>query len=344
MFDFLRNLTKSAEEKRQETMAAYVDGVLDGRSRQQFEQELAQDDALRLEVEQLQLIKQSLRQLPQREVPRNFILNPAEFRQRPAPQPWVTAYPVLRTATALAAFFFIFAVVAGAFTGFGVGDAELSAPAADVAEVEVTRVVTELVTEEGEAQSAAVAEDAGDETIADGALVEEAAADEEAADSALGAEVETFEEVAEEALEEEESPAKATSVASTAVAETTNAIQDDAEDAPQPAGTPLVAPTPTAQPTATVSTLPRITPPTPLPDRDPEIGRDEADEDEADGVAEAPEEEEMAEDADTAVSPESTERDTTLAPPTNLLLWLQIGLGLSLLLLLGLTFYARRQR
>ena len=33
MFDFLRNLTKSAEEKRQETVAAYLDEALQGRAR-----------------------------------------------------------------------------------------------------------------------------------------------------------------------------------------------------------------------------------------------------------------------------------------------------------------------
>lgn len=83
MLDFLRNLTKSAGEKRQETVAAYLDEALLGRARQQFEQEMAQDEALRLEVEQLLLIKQSLRQLPQREVPRNFVLDPAQFGRPP---------------------------------------------------------------------------------------------------------------------------------------------------------------------------------------------------------------------------------------------------------------------
>ena len=149
MFNFLRNITKSAEEKRQETVAAYLDGMLSDRERLRFEQEMGQDSGLRTQVDQLRLVKQSLRHLPQRPVPRNFILDPAQYG-RPARQPWVQVYPVLRTATALAAFFFIFAVAAGIFTGFGSRQLAIEAPAADIAlseavEVEVTRVVGEEV-------------------------------------------------------------------------------------------------------------------------------------------------------------------------------------------------------
>ena len=50
MFDFLRNLTKSAEEKRQETVAAYLDGALNNRARLLFEQEMAQDAALQAKL------------------------------------------------------------------------------------------------------------------------------------------------------------------------------------------------------------------------------------------------------------------------------------------------------
>ena len=106
MFNFLRNITKSAEEKRQETVAAYLDGMLSDRERLRFEQEMGQDSGLRTQVDQLRLVKQSLRHLPQRPVPRNFILDPAQYG-RPARQPWVQVYPVLRTATALAAFYLL---------------------------------------------------------------------------------------------------------------------------------------------------------------------------------------------------------------------------------------------
>jgi hypothetical protein len=46
----------------------------------------------------------------------------------------------------------------------------------------------------------------------------------------------------------------------------------------------------------------------------------------------------------TAVSPEENSQASTIDQPANALLWLQIGLGGLLLLLVSLTFYARRQR
>ncbi len=45
--DWLRNLTKSAAEKRQEMLNAYVDGRLSPQQQAQFEQELARDERLR---------------------------------------------------------------------------------------------------------------------------------------------------------------------------------------------------------------------------------------------------------------------------------------------------------
>ena len=331
MFDFLRNLTKSAEEKRQEAAAAYLDGALSDRARQLFEQEMAQDRTLQAEVEQLRLIQQSLRQLPLRQVPRNFVLNPAEYR-RPAPQPWVQAYPVLRTATALAAFFFIFAVVAGTFTSFRANFATNSAPAADVAQVEsisATTVVTESVEtfafEEGEAVAA-------DEAIADEASANDMA--EESAEEAL------LEEVVEEELAAEAPPVVATQVANATAAASPTAVsgQDDAAADGSTATEPV--------PTPTVSTLPRVTPPTPLPDRDPALTEAEEaaapDETAYDAVADDQE-------ADAAGSREQEEVESA-EPATDsnrgvgTLPWLQVGLGLLLLLLAGLTFYARKQR
>ena len=331
MFDFLRNLTKSAEVKRQETVAAYLDGALSDRARLRFEQEMAEDSALRQQVEQLRLVQQSLRQLPQRQVPRNFLLDPAKYG-RPARQPWVQAYPVLRTATALAAFFFIFAVVAGSFTNFGLSESAL-APAADVAQfeadeeaVEETRVVTEQT--ESLAMETAAEDVAIEEDIGDSATVMEAEPEalEEVAEDEAMAEEATEEEAVEEAATqsaEEVPPAEAT-----AAAQSTDSLQgDSAEDGELPAET-APAPTPT------VSTLPRVTPPTPLPDRDPDLA--DADDTANSTAADALEEE----GEDTAVSPEPT----TSGPTVNPLPWLQIGLGLLLLLLAGLTFYARRQR
>jgi hypothetical protein len=331
MFDFLRNLTKSAEEKRQETVTAYLDGALNGRSRQQFEQELAQDESLRQQVEQMRLIKQSLHQLPPRQVPRNFILNPAEYG-RPARQPWVQAYPILRTATALAAFFFIFAVAASIFTSSGAAEQASLAPAADIAQseaVEVTRVITEAVTEEDTLAYNTEADEAAE--VAEEPAREAAVAASDEAEEAMAEEEVMAEAAVEEGSAQEEVPPAEPTTPDSFQGETT---EDGAAPAPQ-ATALIVTLTPTSAPTPTVSTLPRVTPPTPLPDRDFEQTQAEAEG--ANAVDDTG-------DGETAVHLETTESDNNRTSPLNALQWLPIGLGLLLLLLVGLTFYARRQR
>ena len=90
----------------------------------------------------------------------------------------------------------------------------------------------------------------------------------------------------------------------------------------------------------------RPTPPTPLPDRDPALTEAEeaaapdetaydavADDQEADAAGSREQEEE-----------ESAEPATDSNRGVGTLPWLQVGLGLLLLLLAGLTFYARKQR
>lgn len=114
MLDYLRNLRKSDEEKRQERLTAYLDNALTPRQRQQVEQDLAQDQELFAEVEQMRLLQQAMRQLPQRRVKRNFTLDPSLYG-RPQREPLVQAYPVLRTATVIAAFLFIFLLAANVF-------------------------------------------------------------------------------------------------------------------------------------------------------------------------------------------------------------------------------------
>ena len=154
MFDFLRNLTKSAKEKQQEMLNAYLDETLTPAQRQRFEQELAQDSDLRSGLRQVRILKQQLRQLPRRPIPRSFQLDPAVFG-RPQRQPLFQLYPAMRLATALTAFFFFLAVATDLFMEQG-GVGSLSAPGQDVAmvaeeaaeapamlTVEVTRVVAE---------------------------------------------------------------------------------------------------------------------------------------------------------------------------------------------------------
>lgn len=106
MFDWLRELTKSAETRREERTIAYVDGKLSDAESKQFEQEMASDTALRTDVAELRRVKSALREIPRQPVPYNFLLNPADY-VKPAPAYGVRAYPILQGATALAALVFI---------------------------------------------------------------------------------------------------------------------------------------------------------------------------------------------------------------------------------------------
>jgi anti-sigma factor RsiW len=116
MFDFMRDRGSTAEDKRQETMSAYLDNALTAAERERFDGQLARDDALRAEVERMRLLKLQMRAMPRRRVPRSFSLDPALYG-RPKAQPMMQLYPVLRGATALTAFFLIFTLALGMFRG-----------------------------------------------------------------------------------------------------------------------------------------------------------------------------------------------------------------------------------
>jgi anti-sigma factor RsiW len=114
MFDFLRNRGRSEQEKRQEALNAYLDGELAPAERDRFEQQLALDSDLRDELADIQFWQQQMRDLPTRRMPRNFTLDPAVYG-RPQRSYWESAYPALRTATALTAFLFIIALAANVY-------------------------------------------------------------------------------------------------------------------------------------------------------------------------------------------------------------------------------------
>ena len=61
MFDFLRNLTKTAEEKQQEALNAYLDDALPPRQRRLFERQLAQDAGLQAELAQRRLLQKCMK-------------------------------------------------------------------------------------------------------------------------------------------------------------------------------------------------------------------------------------------------------------------------------------------
>lgn len=116
MFEFFRELRKSAGEKRQELLAAYLDDALTPEARRRFEQRLAQDETLRLELAQHRWIKENVRRLPRMRAPRHFTLDPVVYGRR-RPDLTIRLYPALRTATVLATFIFVVALAAQIIVG-----------------------------------------------------------------------------------------------------------------------------------------------------------------------------------------------------------------------------------
>jgi hypothetical protein len=110
MFNFLRDLRKSEEERRQEALSAYLDDALTPAEKRRFEQLLASDEGLRARVEAQRLIKMSLSHLPRVKAPRNFTLDPALYG-RPVPGTAERLYPMMRLATAVVAILFVVVLV-----------------------------------------------------------------------------------------------------------------------------------------------------------------------------------------------------------------------------------------
>jgi anti-sigma factor RsiW len=182
MFDFLENLRKTDEMKRQEAITAYLDGALTPGERRRFEEKLAADETLRAEVEQQRLIKENLQRLPFVRSPRNFTLNPALYG-RPAPEPAGRLYPALRAATVLVAFFFVIAVAAELLTFAGRGGPSLAlAPMAD----ESAEISKEVIVSESE--GAPMGATAARSVVAEEALAVQAEAEEMVAEAEMAAE------------------------------------------------------------------------------------------------------------------------------------------------------------
>lgn len=330
MIDYLRNLTKSAEEKQQEALNAYLDDALSPKERQRFEQQLARDADLRQEVEQRRALQAQMRQMPRRRVPRNFTLDPAVYG-RPQRQPLFQLYPAMRVAAVLTAIFFILAIGVELFlpgqanlAGPGsapqdvamveeaaeepAGETAVEAPLAAQA-VEVTRVVTEVVTEDE-----AVLEEA--------APLAEVPAEEEMVEAADFAQEESLPEA--EAPPPQENEPATTDAAGAASGDTG---QEPAATAPLPTSSPAPTLTAPAAIDATKSTVPRPEAETTTSER-------------AATAVPTPQPETISE----AVTVEATAVPVT-AParePISGLRWLQIGLGVLLILLVTAVFYVRR--
>jgi chemotaxis protein histidine kinase CheA len=340
MWDQLREWRKPAAQKRQERITAYVDGALSAREIAQFERDMAEDATLRTEVAQLRAFKAALRAVPPRRVPRNFTLDPA-IVGRPEPAGLTPFFPVLRTATALTAFFFVFALGLSFWGSFSGGAMETAMDA------EVAAVQEEAEMEAGAANSAAadvMTEESAAPEMMEAPMAEaepeEAPAEEMAmeAESAPEAEMAAPEatfmlEETKEADGEEEAP-----IAEMAEEETTAADEEEMSAEVDEAGDTVMAPAPL---------------PTPSPPPTAAAAGDTAE------IAAAPDEEEIVatttaaeraaettadgdEDAPIVATLEPAPTPSGSAGPAPLTL-LQIGLGALLLLLAALTFFARRQ-
>ena len=322
MFDFLRNLTKSAEEKHQERVHAYLDEALTPRQRQQFEQDMAQDSGLQAEIDHLRLLKQQLRQLPRRPVPRSFTLDPALYG-RPARQPLFQFYPVLQGATVLTALFFMLALSLSLFSQPETASPSVaSAPqAAEVPEAETAEEpmreepAAELFAEDSAAEKAASAPAIADEAVElTRVIIEEVIVE--------------AEEVAEEETIEEEAPAE----------ETAGEAALSEGSLPQPTTLSPVAEAATPLPTATVSQLPRSSATQTAAVRLQTQATAAADDQDtttdttADNAVGQPS---PLEPTHTPPSPEAT-----TVSPLNLA---QIGLGILLIIFGGLTYFVRRR-
>lgn len=150
MFGFLRNLTKTDEEKRQDFLTAYLDDSLSPRDRRRFEEWLDGDDALRADLEQQRTIKEAIGQLPRVRAPRSFTLDPSLYG-RPSSQPGLRLYPALRVATVLATFVFITLISIDVF----LSDSVLSTSVSGADEL---AQVTEKISQEAEASERVIAE------------------------------------------------------------------------------------------------------------------------------------------------------------------------------------------
>lgn len=301
MFDFVRNLSKSEAEKRQEALSAYLDEALSAGRRQAFERQLADDANLQQELETQRLIRQQMRALPRRSVPRSFTLDPAVYGA-PHKEPLVQAYPVLRAATALTAFFFVMALAFSLVNKGAFSQSAAMAPMAAEAPME-------------ESEIAAAPQMAADEVVTE----------EVAADTAV-----------------EESAASGAMPAAEAPVEMTRVVTEEAaEEAPTDGAAGLAQAVPTPAPLATQG-LPGM-----LPTATPsELPRPEATQ-LADAAARAAATESYAAETANAVPLQATAvAEPAPAPvpgPVSLWLWLPVVLGGLLLILLFVTFAARRR-
>ncbi len=157
MFHKFTSRKTTADERRQEALSAYLDGELSAVDQARLQRDLAQDAALRAELEALRRTVVLVKSAPVVPLPRSFTLDPAAYG-RVAPRR-LYLYPALRAATAVATLAFVF-VLLGTFVLGGMG---AGAPADTVAmeplmEKSAEEVVVEVTLEAELAQEVAEAD------------------------------------------------------------------------------------------------------------------------------------------------------------------------------------------
>ncbi len=340
MLDFIRDLTKSAEEKRQEMLTAYVDGALSPRHQSAFEQQLSQDPSLQAEVEQMQQHKLMMRQLPRRRVPRNFTLDPALYSP-PQRQPLLQLYPAMRVATVLTAVFLIIAVSAELLTFSGSADlaTESTAPIAMQSESVTTNGaaaddMADAVSDDMAEAEMPVVEDAASEMEAAEMVVEEA---EEMAVEAESAEMASPEEsdgevagaAAEPPLDEDASMLEIAATPPKPEVEIQTEEQFAEAETDADSETTVVSPPPTASPSSPRMTTTAVT------------GRAvEATVPAATEIAAAPTSVVETDDGVPAVAPPTP---PPVRQPVSTLRVVQIGLAILLIVMITAVVYTRRK-
>jgi hypothetical protein len=299
--------------------SAYLDNTLSLSQRQEFEALLTQDTDLRAELEMAQLIRQQMQEMPRRSLPRSFTLDASVYGV-PKKEPLVQAYPFLRVATVMTAFFFVLALGLNVFTSQSGGDMASVAQTA----MEPAPALEAPMPEAENATFAATEEALASAKVAETVIVVEAVAGEEEAAAGMAAAATML--------------PTATATATAVPLTEDTAMADGAVEEGLPAASALAgvaggesalsAPVPTA----TVSALPR-------PDAtETAVSRV------VEPTLSAQDEIVNADDMETAVTQET--------PPQNLQQprlsltnsqWLLMGLGLLLLILIVITFLARRK-
>ena len=319
MLNWLLDGKKTAAERREEMLSAYIDGELSPRERADLERALARDATLRAELEDLRQVVRVMKAAPRVPLPRSFTLDPAVYGR--ASQPWLQLYPALRAATVLATVVFVFLFAGDLFLNWS-GGAGLPAQVVGEAQVAVMRESEEVLTEAKRVEVTLLAEAAPAEEAAD--VVPEKAVDMvqeyEAPAAVTEAEVESAAQiVGTESMTEE--PAET-------LPEPTTAARVDgilAEEPEEPAEAPMVM---AAPPTMTIEAT-----------AEAEISWPEP---------AMPEETAAAAAAEVAIAPEMAEEELLVTADdeettgTNWVLIAQIGLAALAATLLVLTLLARR--